>query len=209
VSDSATSDGTGSYFKIYEDSWAAAPGAATGDDDYWGTKDMNKCCGHVDVKIPTDIAPGDYLLRSEALALHVAATEGQAQFYMSCYQLTISGSGTAAPSGVSFPGVYKATDPGILVDIHAAMSTYIAPGPTVYAGGSTKSAGSPCDSGCEATCTPGQGAAGTASSAAVAVATGSSSTGGGGASCTVQKYQQCGGQGYTGCTNCAVRFFTP
>lgn len=64
-----------------------------------------------------------------------------AQFYPSCYQITVAGNGSASPAGVSFPGAYKNTDPGILVDIHAKMSTYIDPGPTVYAGGVSKTPG--------------------------------------------------------------------
>jgi cellulase len=95
----------------------------------------------VDVKIPTDIAPGDYLLRAEVIALHTAASLNSAQFYASCYQITVSGSGSATPSGVLFPGAYKNTDPGILVDIHAKMSSYVDPGPTVYAGGVSKTPG--------------------------------------------------------------------
>jgi len=95
----------------------------------------------VDVKIPTDIAPGDYLLRAEVIALHVAGGLNGAQFYPSCYQITVAGSGSASPAGVSFPGAYKNTDPGILVDIHAKLSTYIDPGPTVYAGGVSKTPG--------------------------------------------------------------------
>jgi cellulase len=43
-----------------------------------------------------------------------------------------------------FPGAYKASDPGIKINIHAAVSSYVVPGPTVYAGGSTKSAGDVC-----------------------------------------------------------------
>jgi cellulase len=59
-------------------------------------------------------------------------------------QLAVTGGGSASPPTVNFPGAYKATDPGIQVNIHAAMNTYVAPGPTVYAGGSTKSAGASC-----------------------------------------------------------------
>ena len=95
----------------------------------------------VDVKIPADIAPGDYLLRAEVIALHVAGGLNGAQFYPSCYQITVAGSGSATPAGVSFPGAYKNTDPGILVDIHAKMSSYVDPGPTVYAGGVSKTPG--------------------------------------------------------------------
>jgi hypothetical protein len=109
----------------------------------------------VDIKIPTDIAPGDYLLRAEVIALHTASSLNQAQFYASCYQITVAGSGTATPSGVLFPGVYKNTDPGILVDIHQKMSTYVNPGPSVYAGGVSKTPGNSKCTGSAATAGPG------------------------------------------------------
>ena len=38
----------------------------------------------MDVLIPADIPAGDYLLRAEAIALHVAGSLDGAQFYMSC-----------------------------------------------------------------------------------------------------------------------------
>lgn len=153
VSDSSTSTASTPFTKIYQDSWAAIPGAYNGDADAWGTKDMNTCCGRVNVRIPTTGVPsGDYLLRAEALALHTAGQLGQAQFYMTCFQITVTG-GTAGPTAqtVTFPGAYKATDPGILVDIHSPMKNYVAPGPAVASFGTTKVAGSAC-TGCESTC---------------------------------------------------------
>ena len=119
-----------SWFKIFADTWAANPSATNGDGDYWGTNDLNSCCGLMSVKIPEDIAPGDYLLRGEALALHSAGSTGGGQFYMTCFQLKVTGSGTAVPEGVSLPGAYAASDPGILINIHATMTEYTAPGPT-------------------------------------------------------------------------------
>lgn len=207
VSDSSTADGSSGWFKVFQDSWAKNASGASGDDDYWGVKDLNTCCGKMNVKIPTDIAPGDYLLRAEVIALHTAASSNGAQFYMSCFQLTVSGSGTATPSTILLPGAYSASDPGILVNIHQALTTYIAPGPTVYSGGSTKSAGSGCV-GCESTCTPGSGPTGTVTTVSKATSTTlatSTTTGSGGGSsgCSVAKYGQCGGSGYTGCTTCA------
>jgi cellulase len=56
-------------------------------------------------------------------------------------QLTVTGGGSASPATVKFPGAYKASDPGIKVNIHAAVSSYVVPGPAVYAGGTTKVAG--------------------------------------------------------------------
>ncbi|KFX92782.1 hypothetical protein O988_07129, partial [Pseudogymnoascus sp. VKM F-3808] len=142
VADSSTADGSDGWFKIYEDTWAPGTGS-NGAADFWGTKDMNNCCGRVNMKIPDDIPAGDYLLRAEVIALHVAGQLGGAQLYMSCFQLTITGGGSAAPELVEFPGAYAATDPGIQVDIYQSLATYIAPGPTVY-GGFTKSAGDTC-----------------------------------------------------------------
>lgn len=79
VSNSATADGSTPFFKIYEDTWAQNTAGGGGSDDYWGTKDLNKHCGKLDVKIPTGLAPGDYLLRAEAIALHAAGGSGGAQ----------------------------------------------------------------------------------------------------------------------------------
>jgi cellulase len=68
---------------VYENGWAATNKGA-GDNDYWGVKDLNTCCGKLDVKIPAELAAGDYLLRAEVIALHTAGSSGGAQFYMSC-----------------------------------------------------------------------------------------------------------------------------
>ncbi|KAI2629304.1 lytic polysaccharide monooxygenase [Hypomontagnella submonticulosa] len=207
VSDAASASGSSaSWFKIFADTWAKNPSGGSGDDDFWGTKDINTCCGRMDVKIPSDLAPGDYLLRAEALALHTAGSSGQAQFYMTCFQLSVKGSGSAKPAGVSLPGAYKASDPGILVNIHAKMDSYVAPGPAVYAGGSTKSAGSPC-SGCASTCAVGKGPSSTAGGSAPTgtnTATQPTNTSGGGSGCSVAMYGQCGGSGFTGCTTCGA-----
>ncbi|KAL2258014.1 hypothetical protein VTK26DRAFT_8840 [Humicola hyalothermophila] len=209
VADASTANGaSANWFKIFSDSWSKNPSGRVGDDDHWGTRDLNACCGRMDVRIPADIASGDYLLRAEALALHTAGQPGGAQFYMSCYQITVEGgSGTASPATVKIPGAYGANDPGIVVNIHGAISNYVAPGPAVYSGGTVKTAGSGC-AGCESTCSVGS------SPSAVAPSTGSGGgasdpgapSGGGNSGCSVQAYGQCGGTGYTGCTQCASGF---
>ncbi|ORY64192.1 glycosyl hydrolase family 61-domain-containing protein [Pseudomassariella vexata] len=203
VNDAATADGSAQWYKIFADSWSAKAGGNSGDDDNWGTKDLNACCGKMDATIPADTPAGDYLLRAEVIALHTAASSGGAQFYMSCYQLTVTGgSSTAAvPAGVSFPGAYKASDPGILFNVHAKVASYVNPGPTVVAGGVNKTPGGVCE-GCAKTCTAGKGAVGTAIGLPAPVETGA--TPGAGAGCAQTQYQQCGGSGYTGCTTCAT-----
>ena len=152
-------------------------------------------------KIPSDIAAGDYLLRAEALALHTAGALGQAQFYMTCYQLSVFGGGSATPETVTFPGAYKASDPGIHVDIHSALSSYVVPGPDVYKGGLAKIPGGKC-AGCDSTCSPGKGPAGNIS--VVALSPTMAGAAGGAAGCSVARFAQCGGTGYTGCGNCGV-----
>lgn len=88
------------------------------------------------VKIPSCIKSGSYLLRAEHIGLHVAQSSGAAQFYISCAQLSITGSGSTEPGAnykVSFPGAYKASDPGILININYPVPTsYKNPGPSVF-----------------------------------------------------------------------------
>lgn len=164
----------------------------------------------MDVPISKDLADGDYLLRAEVIALHTAGSSGGAQFYMTCYQISISGgTGTAKPSTVSFPGAYKASDPGILVNIHSKLSGYVVPGGAVASIGTTKTAGSGCGSGCASTCDASKGPVGTAIPITGGGSGGTSPGTGSPPSCTVAKYAQCGGQGWTGCTTCAVSLVPP
>jgi lytic cellulose monooxygenase (C1-hydroxylating) len=61
--------------------------------------------------MPSCVAPGQYLLRAEIIALHNAKSQGGAQFYVSCAQIQVTGSGSKTGSTMSFPGAYSATDP--------------------------------------------------------------------------------------------------
>ncbi|TID06650.1 Endo-beta-1,4-glucanase D [Colletotrichum higginsianum] len=85
-------------------------------------------------KIPSCIASGEYLVRVEHIGLHGAATEGGAQFYVACAQVSVSGGGSTIPTGlVSFPGAYKSTDPGILFQLYWPTPTsYTNPGPAPF-----------------------------------------------------------------------------
>jgi hypothetical protein len=89
--------------------------------------------GKQTITIPACIAPGQYLLRGELIALHAASSQGGAQFYMECAQINITGaSASKTPATVSFPGAYKATDPGILFNLYSGSKTYTSPGPSVF-----------------------------------------------------------------------------
>ncbi|KAH7035728.1 glycoside hydrolase [Microdochium trichocladiopsis] len=78
VSDASTDTGSGKWFKIFETGYNAAT-------KVWGNEGLNRGCGKQQLKIPSSIAPGDYLLRAETIALHAAGQAGGAQFYMTCY----------------------------------------------------------------------------------------------------------------------------
>lgn len=75
--------------------------------------------------LPSNLAAGNYLLRHEIIALQNGVSEGGAEFYASCSQLSVGGSASGAPTSselVKLPGAYSATDPGILVDVsHGRM----------------------------------------------------------------------------------------
>ncbi|OTB09652.1 glycoside hydrolase family 61 protein [Hypoxylon sp. CI-4A] len=105
----------------------------------WAVDNMIANNGWHYFTMPQCVAPGDYLMRVELIALHGAQMQGQAQFYMECAQIRITGSGTKTGSDlVSFPGAYKASDPGILVSIYDNTGSpymggkqYQIPGPSV------------------------------------------------------------------------------
>jgi len=89
------------------------------------------------LSLPSNLAPGNYLLRHEIIALQNAVSQGGAEFYASCSQLSVGGSGTGAPTSsdlVKLPGAYSATDPGILVDVYSNPNApYTFPGPAIAA----------------------------------------------------------------------------
>ncbi|KAF7304481.1 BTB domain-containing protein [Mycena chlorophos] len=86
----------------------------------------------VNFEIPSETPSGQYLIRIEQIALHVASTYGGAQFYIACAQVEVTngGSGTPGPL-VAFPGEY--TEPGILINIYYPIPTnYTQPGPPLW-----------------------------------------------------------------------------
>jgi cellulase len=79
---------------------------------YWATEELIDNNSAWLVKIPENIAPGNYVLRHEIIALRSAHTEGGAQNYMQCINLQISGSGSAQPEGFLGTKLYTSSDPG-------------------------------------------------------------------------------------------------
>ncbi|TFK74854.1 hypothetical protein BDN72DRAFT_892857 [Pluteus cervinus] len=167
------------WFKIYQDGLDSA--------GKWGIDRLITNKGKVSFNIPSCIAPGDYLLRAELIALHGASSYPGAQLYMECAQLTITGGGSTSPATVSFPGAYSGSDPGIKVNIYSNLRSYTIPGPPVFSCTGGQPSNPP---------PPPPGPTTTPASTPLPPVTTQPSTGG------AAHYAQCGGIGWAGATSC-------
>ncbi|KAG9959726.1 carbohydrate-binding module family 1 protein, partial [Aureobasidium melanogenum] len=224
VDDAVSASATGlKWFKIASD--AVTSSGVWGVDDMISNTDSNGF-GWQKFTMPSCIAPGQYLMRVELLALHSATAEGGAQFYQSCAQIKVTGSGSFSPSTsneMSLPGGYSATDPGILANIYdsSIYTSYKAPGPAVISCGASNAA--PATSAAVASSKPATSAVSSkvpvsTSAAAVtskpattlstmvktseAAAPATSAASSGSSSGTAAHWGQCGGKGWTGPTTC-------
>jgi cellulase len=62
------------WFKVSEDGLDGS--------GQWGVDRLISNGGWMDFTMPSCVAPGNYLLRAEIIALHSASSQGGAQFYM-------------------------------------------------------------------------------------------------------------------------------
>lgn len=95
------------------------------DGDEWAVDKLIAAGGMVDVTLPATLKAGKYLLRQEIIGLHeadVLFSEDNArgaQFYPSCVQVDVSGSGTMVPNqGFNFNTGYTDETPGIVYNIY-------------------------------------------------------------------------------------------
>ncbi|KAH8717104.1 glycosyl hydrolase family 61-domain-containing protein [Phaeosphaeriaceae sp. PMI808] len=137
VKDAATAAGAGDgWFKIDETDYVGGK---------WANELMMANNMSHEFKLPVNLPSGEYLLRSEMLALHAAQTLGGGQFYMGCAQLKVKGTGssTCRPT-ISIPGAYKADDANIYIPNYYNgydPTNYKAPGgPVASCGGAGGSA---------------------------------------------------------------------
>ncbi|KAF2417132.1 glycoside hydrolase, partial [Tothia fuscella] len=115
-----------------------------GDNKTWAVDEMMANGNISTAVIPHDIKPGNYVLRHELIALHYATEDSLyhmkadkalgPQHYIQCFNIKVTGSGTATPSGVLFPGAYKPfrQEPGLYFDIWRNVYPYPIPGPPLY-----------------------------------------------------------------------------
>ncbi|KAK6334513.1 hypothetical protein TWF730_003727 [Orbilia blumenaviensis] len=90
----------------------------------------------VHIEIPSCLPTGDYLLRVEHIAIHIAFDEGQHEFFGACAQLRVVNGGNGVPTPYTeFPGAYQSDEPGLFLDVHRPWSLpeqYEVPGPPVW-----------------------------------------------------------------------------
>lgn len=150
------------FFKIDEAGLidgSSAPGK-------WASDELIAADGKWSVTIPESLAPGQYVLRHEIIALHSAGDVNGAQNYPQCFNLEVTGSGTASPDGVLGTALYTPEDAGIKVGIYSALGdSYEIPGPALWDGASSGSSGP----------ATGNSTTGSASPSGVAAPSGSSS----------------------------------
>ncbi|KAL2870137.1 putative endoglucanase [Aspergillus lucknowensis] len=165
-------------------------------DGTWAVETLVANRGKHSITVP-DVPAGEYLLRPEIIALHQGNTEGGAQFYMECVQVSVTSDGAnALPEGVSIPGAYTATDPGILFDLYSPFDSYPIPGPEVWDGAAAAKAApsKPVIPTLATRASP----TGSPTGSPTPSPTGTPGPGG-----EAGEFEQCGGIGFTGPTTCA------
>jgi hypothetical protein len=94
--------------------------------------------------IPHDIKAGKYVVRHEIIAMHFSTEDSVwqradppilgPQHYIECFNIEVTGGGTATPQGAKFPGAYKhfRNEPGLYFDIYWGVTPYPIPGPPLH-----------------------------------------------------------------------------
>ncbi|KAF2424256.1 hypothetical protein EJ08DRAFT_639492 [Tothia fuscella] len=111
------------FFKIFEAGYLPSVGD-------WGNEYASTKFDSFKIQLPSDIESGLYVLRTELITLHGNMTDlkdsrvkGQVQIYPHCFNHEITGGGTVVPEGVTFPGVYKADDAGLIFSPYMSYAT--------------------------------------------------------------------------------------
>ncbi|KXJ94625.1 glycosyl hydrolase family 61-domain-containing protein [Microdochium bolleyi] len=181
-----TGDGSGPIWSKIDESGLSADGTT------WAVDTLIKNKGKYNFKLPSALAAGKYLVRQEIIAHHESdspptANGRGAQFYPSCIQFDVTGTGSAVPDqNFDFNKGYTAADPGIVFNLYGGAKTYAIPGPKVWTAAAGGNAPAPAPT-----------------TAPTAAPTPTQPGNGNGSVGTVAIYQQCGGKNYQGATACA------
>ncbi|OJJ68867.1 hypothetical protein ASPBRDRAFT_131816 [Aspergillus brasiliensis CBS 101740] len=198
-------EGDGEWFKIWESTLCNKEGDLT--KDAWCTYGMSQ----FEFQIPAATPPGEYLVRAEHVGLH-GAQANSAEFFYSCAQVKVTGSGTGAPTlTYQIPGLYNDSMTlfnGLNLWVDSAekieldiLETPI--GDDVWTGSGSGSSSSAASSSASSASVANQATTAAvhayvqtpaASASSYAATTGSTNT--------VSQWGQCGGINYSGPTEC-------
>lgn len=127
----ASGEGNG-WFKVHEEGYDSNAGQ-------WCSDKIIANNGIMSMKLPSDLARGDYLVRTELLALHEAdKSPPDPQFYVGCAQIFLDTNGDSGPAPeavTSIPGYVKESDPSVTFSIYSPRWPYQMAGPPVYTTG--------------------------------------------------------------------------
>jgi hypothetical protein len=123
------------FFKI-EESGLLRNGRHRDNGGYWAINKLYDDANSWTVTLPTDIVPGNYVIRHEAIALQFADNPMSSQHYIFCASLQINGGGGSVdPSGLPASQLYDPEHPGLHLNIrlpNCTVDTYQIPGPPLY-----------------------------------------------------------------------------
>lgn len=104
------------------------------DTQVWAAQDLIDANNTWTTTVPASLKAGNYVFRHEIIALHGANSANGAQAYPQCFNIAITGSGTAVPEGTLGVDLYSADDPGILLNPYTTITDYQIPGPALFTG---------------------------------------------------------------------------
>jgi hypothetical protein len=135
-SESTSAAGPG-WFKLWDEGYDDNTGK-------WCTEKLNETGdGLLAFNIPPSLPSGNWLFRSELLALHNARA-GDPQFYVGCVQVFVESDVTGmleipAEKEVSIPGHVSMNEPGLGFNVYNPVFPYPMPGPEVFIPASSSS----------------------------------------------------------------------
>ena len=125
-------DGTGDWFKIYQEGTC---GSGDFTKDAWCTWGKDT----LSATIPAGTPSGEYLVRFEHIGVHRSHVN-QPEHYVSCVQVKVTNGGNGTPGPmVKFPAAYSDKDPYANFSIYNGAKDFPFPGPEVWDGASTGS----------------------------------------------------------------------
>lgn len=119
-------DGSGDWFKIFEEGVCNTNGDFT--TDAWCTWKRDWLAA----SIPKETPSGEYLMRFEHIGVQKSHVN-EPEHFVSCVQVRVTGGGSGSPGPtVSFPGAYKSTDDYANFSIYGGVKDFPFPGPAVW-----------------------------------------------------------------------------